>query len=478
MALIQPVILSGGSGTRLWPASRSMYPKQLLQLTGERTMLQETALRLAGKDGLTGESIVVCNEAHRFLVAEQLREIGSQAKIVLEPEGRNTAPAVAVAAILAMTDRRKGEDAPILLVMPADHIVKDVAAFSAAIEIGVASANHGILVTFGVVPTYPHTGYGYIESDARSLVAAPMSPFIEKPDQATAVSLLETNRFFWNSGIFLFRADSYLDELREYAPEIVVACQKSVDGAVMDTEFVRPDGDAFKACPAESIDYAVMEKTDKASMVPLDAGWSDIGSWAALHGVSEQDKDGNAISGDVITHDCRDSYISSSSRLVTAVGLEELIVVEDKDCVLVAKKDKAQDVKFLVDELKKQNRDETKLHRQVFRPWGSYDSIDADDGFQVKRLIVNPGAVLSLQKHAQRAEHWTVVRGKARITLDDREFDLSVNESTYIPIGAVHRIANPYDDPVHIIEVQCGDYLGEDDIVRLEDNYGREGTNT
>ena len=441
-------------------------------------MLQETALRLAGKDGLTEQSIVVCNEAHRFLVAEQLREIGSPAKIVLEPEGRNTAPAVAVAAILAMADRRKGEDTPILLVMPADHIVKDVAAFSASIDIGVASANHGILVTFGVVPTYPHTGYGYIESDARSLVAAPISAFIEKPDQGTAVSLLETNRFFWNSGIFLFRADSYLDELREYAPEIVIACQKSVDGAVMDAEFIRPDGAAFKASPAESIDYAVMEKTDKASMVPLDAGWSDIGSWAALHGVSEQDNDGNAISGDVITHDCRDSYISSSSRLVTAVGLEELIVVEDKDCVLVAKKDKAQGVKFLVDELKKQNRDETKLHRQVFRPWGSYDSIDADDGFQVKRLIVNPGAVLSLQKHAQRAEHWTVVRGKARITLDDREFDLSVNESTYISIGAVHRIANPYDDPVHIIEVQCGDYLGEDDIVRLEDNYGREGTNT
>ena len=478
MALIQPVILSGGAGTRLWPASRSMYPKQLQPLTGERTMLQETALRLADKDGLTEQSIVVCNEAHRFLVAEQLREIGSPAKIVLEPEGRNTAPAVAVAAILAMADRKKGEDAPVLLVMPADHIVKDVAAFSAAIDIGVASANHGILVTFGVVPTYPHTGYGYIESDARSLVAAPISAFIEKPDQGTAVSLLETNRFFWNSGIFLFRADSYLDELREYAPEIVVACQKSVDGAVMDTEFIRPDGEAFKACPADSIDYALMEKTDKASMVPLDAGWSDIGSWAALHGVSEQDSDGNAISGDVITHDCRDSYINASSRLVTAVGLEAVIVVEDKDCVLVAKKDKAQDVKFLVDELKQQNRDEAKLHRQVYRPWGSYDSIDADDGFQVKRLIVNPGAVLSLQKHAQRAEHWTVVRGKARITLDDREFDLAVNESTYIPIGAVHRIANPYDDPVHIIEVQCGDYLGEDDIVRLEDNYGREGTNT
>jgi mannose-1-phosphate guanylyltransferase/mannose-6-phosphate isomerase len=478
MALIQPVILSGGSGTRLWPASRSMYPKQLLPMTGERTMLQDTVLRLADKDGLTEESIVVCNEDHRFLVAEQLREIGSSARIVLEPVGRNTAPAVALAAILALKDRADEEDAPVLLVMPADHIVKDVAAFSAAIDIGMASADYGILVAFGVVPTNPHTGYGYIESDGRSLAAAPIRSFIEKPNQATAIGLLETNRFFWNSGIFLFRADSYLAELRDYAPEIVVACQKSMNAAVVDTEFVRPDVESFRACPADSIDYAVMEKTDKASMVPLDAGWNDIGSWSAMHNISEQDTDGNFLSGDVITHDCRDSYISGSSRLVAVVGLDEVIVVENKDSVLVAKNDKAQDVKFLVDELKQRNRTETNLHRQVFRPWGSYDSIDADDGFQVKRLIVNPGAVLSLQKHAQRSEHWTVVRGTARITLDDREFDLAVHESTYIPIGAVHRIANQTDEPVHIIEVQCGDYLGEDDIVRLEDNYGREGTNT
>jgi mannose-1-phosphate guanylyltransferase/mannose-6-phosphate isomerase len=362
--------------------------------------------------------------------------------------------------------------------MPADHVINDKNAFFSAVNVGVASAEHGVLVTFGVVPTYPHTGYGYIESDARTLVATPINSFIEKPDQGTAVELLETNRFYWNSGIFLFQADSYLDELKEHAPEIVDACRNSIDGAVVDTGFIRPDGDAFRACPADSIDYAVMEKTDKASMVPLEAGWSDVGSWAALHGVSEQDKDGNTISGDVVTHDCRDSYISGSSRLVTAVGLEDIVVVEDKDSVLVAKKDKTQDVKELVDKLKEDNREETKLHRQVFRPWGSYDSIDADEGFQVKRLIVNPGAVLSLQKHAKRAEHWTIVRGKARITLDDKEFDLTVNESTYIPIGAVHRIANPYDEPVHIIEVQCGDYLGEDDIVRLEDNYGREGTNT
>lgn len=455
-----------------------MYPKQLLPLTGTRTMLQETALRLPPGDNIADESIVVCNEDHRFLVAEQLRQVGAQAKIVLEPFGRNTAPAVALAALLALKDRGSSTDAPILLVMPADHVVADVAAFAAAIDIGTVSAEHGILVTFGVVPTYPHTGYGYIESDARSLVAAPINSFIEKPDLGTAVSLLETNRFFWNSGIFLFRADSYLEELQQYAPQIVAACRKSVDAAVVDTEFLRPDAAAFGACPSDSIDYAVMEKTGKASMVPLDAGWSDVGSWSALHAVSSQDEDGNAISGDVISHDCHDSYISASSRLVATVGLQDIIVVEDKDSVLVARKDKTQDVKILVDELNKRNRTETKLHRQVFRPWGSYDSIDAGDGFQVKRLIVNPGAVLSLQKHAQRAEHWTVVRGTARITLDEKEFDLGVNESTYIPIGAVHRIANPFSEPAHVIEVQCGDYLGEDDIVRLEDNYGREGTNT
>jgi mannose-1-phosphate guanylyltransferase/mannose-6-phosphate isomerase len=462
----------------LWPASRSLYPKQLLPLTGERTMLQETALRLSGQPGIADESLVVCNEAHRFLVAEQLRQIGASARIVLEPEGRNTAPAVALAALLALQEQDDADEAPLLLVMPADHVIKNVAAFRAAIDIGAASASHGILVTFGVVPTYPHTGYGYIESDARPLVAAPISSFIEKPDQATAVSLLETNRYFWNAGIFLFRADSFLDELERFAPEIVAACRKSVAAAVMDTEFLRPGAEAFRACPADSIDYALMEKTDKASMVPLDAGWSDVGSWTALHAVSAQDKDGNTISGDVVSRDCRDSFIRGYSRLVMAVGLEDIVVVEDKDSVLVAHKSKAQDVKHLVDELNRQNRAETKLHRQVFRPWGSYDSIDADDGFQVKRLIVKPGAVLSLQKHAQRAEHWTVVRGKARITLDERVFDLCVNESTYIPIGAVHRIANPFDEPVHIIEVQCGDYLGEDDIVRLEDNYGRVGTNT
>ena len=441
-------------------------------------MLQETALRLDGVEGLTGNTLVICNEAHRFLVAEQLREIEVQADIVLEPEGRNTAPAAALAALLALSELKQGEDAPLLLIMPADHIIQDKKAFVSAINTGAASAGHGVLVTFGVVPSYPHTGYGYIEADARTLVAVPVNSFIEKPDQKTAVNLLETNRFFWNSGIFLFRADSYIDELGKFVPEMVAACRKSIAGAVKDADFIRPDADAFKACPADSLDYAVMEKTEHAAMVQLDAGWSDVGSWAAVYDFSGKDADGNAVLGDVIVHECSNSLISGKSRLVAAVGLTDMIIIEDKDSVLVAPKDRAQDVKQLVEKLREQHREEVEHHRQVYRPWGSYDSIDSDAGFQVKRLIVNPGAILSLQKHAQRAEHWTVVRGKARITLDEKEFDLAVNESTYIPIGAVHRIANPFDEPVHIIEVQCGDYLGEDDIVRLEDEYGREGTNT
>jgi mannose-1-phosphate guanylyltransferase/mannose-6-phosphate isomerase len=333
-------------------------------------------------------------------------------------------------------------------------------------------------VTFGVAPSCPHTGYGYIEADVHRLEAGPITSFFEKPDRQTAVRLLETNRFFWNSGIFLFRADSYLDELARYMPDMVDACKKSIDGAVMDADFVWPDAEAFKACPSDSIDYAVMEKTSRAVMVPLAAGWSDVGSWAALYDVSEKDAQGNSIHGDVVAHNCEDSYISAQSRLVAAVGLKEIVIVEDKDSVLVTQKEQSQDVKELVEELRRRGREETKLHRQVFRPWGSYDSIDGDEGFQVKRLIVKPGAVLSLQKHARRAEHWVVVKGTARITRNDEVFDLGVNESTYIPIGAIHRIANPGDEPVHIIEVQCGDYLGEDDIVRLEDNYGRQGTKT
>ena len=476
MAWIQPIILAGGSGTRLWPASRSMYPKQLLPLAGENTMLQETVLRLKGVHDLADDMLVICNEMHRFLVAEQLREIGAEAKIVLEPEGRNTAPAVALAALIAEHDGQA--DSPLLLVMPADHVIRDVAAFCKAVAISRAAAEAGKLVTFGIVPTRAETGYGYIRAEAGGEAAKPIKTFVEKPDPDTARAYLESGDYFWNSGMFLFSTESYLKALEEHAPEILTACRTSVENSTFDTDFIRPDKAAFLGCPSNSIDYAVMEKTRSAVMVPLDAGWSDVGSWAALHDVTKSGDRNNTLIGDVMVHDCRNSYISGESRLVAAVGLEDVVVVETKDSVLVTTKVRSQDVKHIVDGLIKNDRDEAKLHRQVFRPWGSYDSVDGDDGFQVKRLIVNPGAVLSLQKHAQRAEHWTVVRGVARITLDDKEFDLNVNESTYVPIGAVHRIANPYDEPVHIIEVQCGDYLGEDDIVRLEDNYGREGTNT
>jgi len=449
-----------------------MYPKQLLPLTGDNTMLQETALRLHGMTGTSDECMVICNEAHRFLVAEQLRAIDQTAQIVLEPEGRNTAPAVALAAFLAA---ESDKDA-LLLIMPADHVITDTAAFQAAVAEGVEAAKLGKLVTFGIVPTRAETGYGYVKARVEGPGATPVESFVEKPDVITAEKYVEGGQHFWNSGMFLFSARAYLNNLREFAPKMHEKCRESIENRAIDTDFVRPDVESFLQSPSDSIDYAVMEKTDAAVMVPLDAGWSDVGSWAALHDVRGQDKAGNTIDGDVVMHDCKGMFIQAESRLVTAVGLEDVVIIETKDSMLVVSKDKSQDVKELVDKL--ENREETSLHRQVFRPWGSYDSLENQDGFQVKRLIVNPGAVLSLQKHARRAEHWVVVRGKARITKNDDVFDMGVNESTYIAIGDVHRIANPFDETVHIIEVQCGDYLGEDDIVRLEDNYGREGTNT
>ena len=474
-AVIQPVILSGGSGSRLWPASRSMYPKQLLPLvTGKTTMLQDTAARLDGMPVTTADCLVVCNETHRFLVAGQLQESGAAATILLEPEGRNTAPAVALAAFLAA----EKDPATVLLIMPADHVIRDVAAFQAAVRTGLDAAANGSLVTFGIVPTHPETGYGYIKAKPDGNAAVSVDAFVEKPDLDTARAYVDGGKHFWNSGMFLFGAGAYLDALQQFAPGIYAACKASIAQRKDDKDFLRPDATAFLASPSDSIDYAVMEKTDKAAMVPLDAGWSDVGSWAALQDVRGKDADGNTIDGDVVTHDCRNVFIQAESRLVTAVGLEDMVVVETKDSTLVAPRSRSQDVKALVDKLKESDREETRLHRQVFRPWGSYDSLENREGFQVKRLIVKPGAVLSLQKHAHRAEHWVVVRGKARITKNDDVFDLGVNESTYIAIGDVHRIANPFDEPAHIIEVQCGDYLGEDDIVRIEDNYGREGTNT
>lgn len=471
---ILPVILSGGSGTRLWPASRSMYPKQLLALTEERTMLQATALRTEGLGESANHCLVVCNEAHRFSVAEQLAAIEMDTRIILEPEGRNTAPAVALAALQAAKD----DPGTILLVMPADHVIADVKSFQTAVASGAEAAATGKLVAFGIVPTHPETGFGYIRATVDGIHAVPVESFVEKPDAKTAESYVADGKHFWNSGMFMFKASTYLETLKRLAPKILAACDESMQKQLLDGQFVRPEFEAFLRCPSDSIDYAVMEKAEDAAMIPLDAGWSDVGSWSALYDVLPSDDAGNTLEGDVVVHACEGSYVLAESRLVGVVGLKDVIVVETKDSVLVTSKHESQDVKELVNKLKENDRPETKLHRQVFRPWGSYDGIDAEDNFQVKRLIVKPGAVLSLQKHAHRAEHWVVVKGRARITRNDEEFDLNVNESTYIAIGDVHRIANPYDEPVHIIEVQCGDYLGEDDIVRLEDDYGREGTNT
>ena len=463
----------------MWPASRSMYPKQLLPIAGEKTMLQATALRTsalptASLQRSEYKHLIVCNETHRFMAAEQMMGIERRAQIILEPEGRNTAPAIALAALLA----KDVDPDVLLLIMPADHVIRDVAAFQAAVLRGVDAAKDGKLVTFGIVPASPETGYGYIKSTPEGDAVVPVEAFVEKPDTATALEYLEDGGYFWNSGMFLFSAGAYLDELQQLAPDMFEACETSMAGKTYDGDFVRPDPNSFARCPSDSIDYAVMEKSKNAMMVPLDAGWSDVGSWSALHDVCARDEHGNAISGDALVHDCENSFVQAESRLVAAVGLKNTLIVETKDSVLVADKARSQDVKALVDKLKADGREEVKLHRQVFRPWGSYDSIDMAENFQVKRLIVKPGAVLSLQKHAHRSEHWVVVKGKALITKNDEEFQLSVNESTYVAIGDVHRIANPYDEPVHIIEVQCGDYLGEDDIVRFDDNYGREGTNT
>ena len=483
--MLTPVILSGGSGTRLWPLSRELYPKQLLPLVGERTMLQETALRLAGLGAAA--PIIVCNEAHRFLVAEQLRQIDiAPQAIVLEPVGRNTAPAIALAALQAAPDA-------LLLVLPADHVIRDVVAFQAAVQAALPAARAGKLATFGIVPTAPETGYGYIRqvpdgSDAvgsgapgtapRAQAARAIERFIEKPDLATAEGFLREGGYFWNSGMFLFRADRYLAELSAHAPDIAAAAQAALAAAKPDLDFVRVDRAAFEACRGDSIDYAVMEKTRDSVVVPLDAGWNDVGSWSALHAALPGDAQGNVAKGDVLIEDSAGCYLYAESRLVTVVGLKDHVVVETKDAVLVAPKDRVQDVKKLVQRLKSAGRHEHSLHREVYRPWGSYDSIDTGQRFQVKRLTIKPGAQLSLQLHHHRAEHWIVVSGTAKITCGEKAFLLEENQSTYIPIGVKHCIENPGKIPLHIIEVQSGSYLGEDDIVRFEDRYGREGTNT
>ena len=469
-----PVILSGGAGTRLWPLSREMFPKQLLALAGERTMLQETVARLAGVAGAAAP-IIVCNEAHRFTVAEQIREMDAEASgILLEPAGRNTAPAVALAALHAM----KQNSAAILIVAPADHVIREARGFQQAAEVAAGLARNGKLVTFGIVANAPETGYGYIRRGEGPGPAYPVAQFIEKPSLDVAQQFVASGDYYWNSGMFVFKASRYLDELARFAPDILEASTAAYQSAKTDLDFVRVDKAAFEKCRADSIDYAVMEKTRDAVVLPLDAGWSDVGSWASLFDALPADAEGNVLQGDVMVHDTHDCYVHSTSRLVTAVGMDDHIIVETKDAILVAPKERVQDVKELVAKMKKSGRTEPSLHREVFRPWGSYDSLDSGERFQVKRLSVKPGGVLSLQMHHHRAEHWIVVKGTARITCDEKTFLLSENQSTFIPIGATHRIENPGKVALHIVEVQSGPYLGEDDIVRFEDSYGRQGTST
>lgn len=465
---IFPVILSGGAGTRLWPLSRALYPKQLLRLVGDSTLLQETVTRLQGIQDIA-DPVLVCNEEHRFLVGEQVREIGSRAhSIILEPIGRNTCPAATLAA-LALS---KGANDPLLLVMPADHVIKDPAAFRASVHAAVPLARDGRLVTFGVVPTGPATGYGYIRKGEGYAVAE----FVEKPDAATAQRYFESKSFLWNSGLFLMRASVWLKELERYAPEILRQCTAAFDQGHRDGDFYRVHADAFRLCKSDSIDYAVMEKTDRAAVVPLDAGWSDVGAWSTLWAVSGHDANGNVVQGDVYTHDVHDALLFAQHRLVAAVGVKNVMIVETADAVLVAGKDRAEDVKYIVAELKAAKRGEYATHRRVYRPWGCYEGIDVGERFQVKRLTVKPGAALSLQMHHHRAEHWVVVRGTARVTRENETFVLTENQSTYIPVGARHRLENPGTIPLEIIEVQSGSYLGEDDIVRFADNYSRVKT--
>ncbi|MDD5578902.1 MAG: mannose-1-phosphate guanylyltransferase/mannose-6-phosphate isomerase [Methylobacter sp.] len=463
-----PVILSGGSGTRLWPLSRGQYPKQFLPLVSDHTMVQETLLRLAGIVGLKAP-IAVCNEDHRFMMAEQLWEIGAKpAAIILEPVGKNTAPAVALAALTAESP----DD--VLLVLPADHVISNIKAFHKAIAEAEILADQGFLVTFGIVPTEPETGYGYIKRDNLQQGAAfHVAAFVEKPDFETATQYLQTGDYFWNSGMFAFKAGSFLKELEKFNPKMLSVCEKALKAAKVDLDFVRLDKEIFSSAPSDSIDYAVMEKTDKAVVIPLKAGWNDVGSWSALWDVTDKDRLGNAISGDVLTVDTENSFIYAENKLVAVIGVHDLVVVETKDAVMIASKDRVQEVKQIVTQLKELKRSEADIHRKAYRPWGHYDSVDTGDRHQTKRIVVKPGAKLSLQKHHHRAEHWVVVKGTALVTKGDEKILLSENESIYIPIGTVHCLENPGVIALEIVEVQSGSYLGEDDIVRFDDKYGR-----
>jgi mannose-1-phosphate guanylyltransferase / mannose-6-phosphate isomerase len=470
--MIVPVILCGGSGSRLWPLSRALFPKQFLPLLTERTMLQETVLRVSGGDGI-GAPIVVSNEEHRFLVAEQLREIGvAPAAHILEPFGRNTAPAVAAAALMLL---ERDPDAA-LLVLPSDHMIRDIDAFRDCVARARALAERGSLVTFGLRPDEPNTGYGYIRRGAPvtgTQQAFAVAEFVEKPDRARAADYVASGQYFWNSGMFVFTARRYVEELEALRPDIVSATRRAMAKGVPDLDFLRLDAEEFSACPSESIDYAVMERTRSACVVSADFGWSDIGSWAALWSFGDKDAGGNVVRGDVYLDATSGSYVRAESRLVAAVGVDDLIIVETDDAVLVARKDRAQDVKQAVEHLKSSQRDEHISHRRVFRPWGYYECIDEGERFQVKRLMIKPGAKISLQLHRRRAEHWVVVSGRARITRGEQELMLGPNQSTYIEVGQKHRLENAGAEPLFVIEVQSGDYLGEDDIVRFADDYRR-----
>jgi len=469
--MLIPVILSGGVGSRLWPLSREYYPKQLLALVGQYTLLQNTVLRLDGLPNKTAP-LIVCNEMHRFLVAEQLRVLDIRhSPILLEPIGRNTAPAVAVAALRAVLR----DPEAVLLVLPADHVIADATHFCEAVIAGIPLAETDYLVTFGIVPDRPETGYGYIKADYPVIdtPAYAVEQFVEKPPLETAKVYLESGHYYWNSGIFLFKAKRYLAELEKFAPNILGACRQAIDHGLEDRDFLHLDEAAFKICPSDSIDYAVMEHTNAAVVIPLQAGWNDVGSWSALADISEQDAQGNVILGDVLTENVQNCYLRSEHRLLAVVGLRDHVVVETADAVLVAHKEQVQNVKNIVLALKDRQRGEANLHRKVYRPWGSYEIITVEQRFQVKRIIVNPNAGLSLQLHYHRSEHWVVVKGTAKITRNDENFILTENQSTYISIGVKHRLENPGKLPLEIIEIQSGSYLEEDDIVRYDDMYGR-----